>query len=115
IAVERAGPGLAHHALAERVVGVLAGEGEPGRLVDLAGGRQLVVGPQGDVGVPDLTAELQALPDEGGAETEAAGPRLDQQQAEPGGGLAVGYAEDRARRDAVALRDPARGAGRVGV
>src|SRR5271156_3131335 len=94
---------------------MLAVQRETGGLVDLACRRQAVIGPQGDVGVPDLAGEAQALGDELCPDTEAARPWLDYQQAEPGRGLAVGHAEDRAGRDPVHRGDPAGGAVRVRV
>src|SRR6185437_16128953 len=70
--LERPRPGLAHHPVAERVLLVLAVEREAGRLVDPAGGGELVVGQQDDFGVAGLAGEVQALGHQAGAEAEPA-------------------------------------------
>ena len=87
------GPVLARQIPAETVMLALVVQGEAGPLVDAPGVRQHVVGPQGDAGVPGLAGETQDLADQPGADPEAPGPRLHQQQPQPRGGGVLADAE----------------------
>src|SRR5580693_2297095 len=98
---EGAGPVLADQVLAEAVVAVLVVQGEAGSLVNAPGVDEDIVGPQGDVGVPGLAGEMEHLLDQSGADPEAPGPRLHEQQAQPRGGRVLAYAEHAAGRRAV--------------
>ena len=63
------------------------------------------------MGVPGLAGEPEHLLDQPGADPEAPGPRLHQQQPQPRGGGVLAHAEHAAGRRAVDLGDP----GRLGI
>ena len=95
-------------------MGVLVVENETGGLIDPAGGDQIVVRPQGDPGVTGRPGEGDALGDQAGAETVAAGGRVDQEDAQLGGlRIVTPHQEDRAGAAAVQLGYPGRLARRV--
>src|SRR5262245_48102351 len=100
-------PGFTHEIVPEAVVRLLVHQAKPGLLVDLPGGEQDAVGPERELAVAALPREPDALGHEPGADAEAAGAGLDQQQAQPGDGLRPPDHEHRADGLGVLLRDPA--------
>lgn len=65
-------PVLADQVVAEGMMRLLAHQGEARRLVEVAGGEEDVVSPQGQGGVAGLAGETRGLVDQAGADAEAA-------------------------------------------
>ena len=108
---------LAGQFFAEAVVDLFADEMVALGLVEVAGGVEDTVRPQGDFAVVGVAGEEGALADEGTAEAQATGRGVDEEEAETGGsaGFFVFDEEDGADGFAVALGDPAALAGGVEV
>jgi hypothetical protein len=88
------------------VVAALVVEGETGPLVDPPRVNENIVGPQGDSGVPGLTSKPEYLFHQPGADPQASGPWLNEQQPQPRGRGVLAYAKDAAGRRTVHLGDP---------
>src|SRR5262245_52166210 len=110
---ERQPPVLAHQVVAEAAVTLLLPELEARSLVDAAGLDQDVVGPERQTRIAGPAREPDALVHEPAADAQAAGARVDQEQAQLGDRVLPPDAEHAARRLALDLGDPAGFAGGV--
>lgn len=95
--------------MSEAVVRLLVDERESGLLVDVVGGGENALRPEGDFAVAGGAGELDALIDEDLAQAEATRGGLYEQEAELCGVRLIGMMdeEDAAERDSVAFGDPA--------
>src|SRR5437763_8171709 len=82
-------------------------EAESGSFVDAAGGDQDIVGPEGDLAIPNLATEVDALVHQASAEAQATRPGLDQEKTKLGDRLRLPDQENRADELAVQLGQPA--------
>lgn len=110
-------PGLADEVFAEAVVALFVDEVEAGLLIDVAGGMEIALRPEGDSAVAGLFGEDDALVDQRCAEAGSAGGGFDQQQAELGDGGTDGVLdeEDVAYGLGFGFSDPTAVAGGVEV
>lgn len=95
--------------MSEAVVRLFADELESSLQIDAVGGGENALRPESDLAIAGGARELNALVDEGLAESEAARGGFDEEQAEFGG-VSVFWVvdeEDAAEGDSVALSDPA--------